>query len=90
MRKKRILLPENHRHVNVGDMIKWNGEFVNGYQSGINKVVEVFEEDDTIWFKMDNNKQYIICFLREVGLPSLAPDMLLNSSNRWEVIPNNK
>lgn len=54
---------ESCNGVDIGDSIKWSGNYVNGFHSGTNKVIEIFVDDiidDIVWFRLDNNKQFIL------------------------------
>ena len=43
-----------------GDRIKWWGRYINGYQSGTNKVISIYKEGCFHMMKLDNNKEIII------------------------------
>ena len=62
---------EEKNGIKVGDTIKWSGNFINGYDEGVNKVIKVFYETmndndsfeimrNIIWMRLDNNKIFII------------------------------
>jgi hypothetical protein len=44
----------------VGDMVSWNGEYHSGFESGQNKIVNIVLEFGTIWYILDNDKQFTL------------------------------
>ena len=46
--------------IKVGDTIKWSGKYFSGYESGINKVKRIYEEDGFLWMELDNSKLFAI------------------------------
>ena len=60
------IYPLDHRIVNKGDKIKWEGIYFSGYLTGTNIVTRVFLSDTgTLWARLDNDKELLIGFTSE-------------------------